>query len=139
MAGGLHEQLGILWFKHAGAGKSEKSSKKLGRQSQLTLLSQEGAVIHAQPHPTALAQGSLGFASDPRIPPGPSVTIGASHMKAPSYPHLTLLSQSTLVSLKALSFPEGVCLRDGLLPEPISLRTETPPSAACSRTKRHLT
>lgn len=55
----------------------------------------------AQPHPVALAQGSVGFASDPRIPPGPSVTIGASHMKAPSHPHLTLLSQSTLVPPKA--------------------------------------
>ena len=53
-----------------------------------------------QPHPVALPHGSVGFASDPRIPPGPSVTIRASHVKAPSHIHLTLLPQSTPVPPK---------------------------------------
>ena len=60
----------------------------------------------AQPHPMALAQGSVGFASDPRIPPGPSVTIGASHMKAPSHPHLNLLPRAHW-SPPRCPFPEG--------------------------------
>lgn len=58
-----------------------------------------------QPHPVALPQGSVGFASDPRIPPGPSVTIRASHMKAPNHPRLTLLPKSTLRSKSQGTLP----------------------------------
>ena len=65
---------------------------------QLTLLSQEGAITHAlNPTPWLCPQGSVGFASDPRVPPGPSVTIRASH----SHSHLTPLPQNTLVPPKA--------------------------------------
>ena len=94
-----------------------------------------------QPHPVALPHGSVGFASDPRIPPGPSVTTRASHVKAPSHLHLTLLPQSTPVPPK-MPLPWGQCLPgQGLLPEPILLRTEIPPSAAGQqdRVSPHLT
>lgn len=105
--------------------KVRQESGVLGRRASSPYFHRKEPVnTHAQPHPTALAQGSLGFASDPRIPPGPSVTIGASHMKAPSYLYPLSFPRAHW-SLSRRPLPEGGVSLDGLLPEPISLRTET--------------